>query len=384
MSYDLFADFDATTHEGFSRVLNKPGLDVMTRIRLLAATHVASESETHHQKKGIKELGRENYQEMVHNEYGDVTNYESFCTKQLKLMKKIGLGSENEISLEKLPSYSACIQFSFVLEKPYISKDDANFYIIDNPLKKEKVFKVPMIPGTTWKGNLRNAAIQNFMNNDSLASDKLADQRFRITLLFGDEGRDDDSDKSAAIAKYLNKKNSENYRRKIRNYYKLTANDPMPNHSGRLLFFPTYFDRLDLEVINPHCRETKVGTNPIVIECVPKGCIGFFKVLYLPSEFYFLAVEQSEESKKREMIEDIKLVSKAVKTMFIELGFGAKSNAGYGITQQSFPKTSNEKLGGVIRVKNADGKIIGYRMGGFSVMETALQKIAKKLEVGDE
>ena len=38
---------------------------------------------------------------------------------------------------------------------------------------------------------------------------------------------------------------------------------------GRLAFFATYFDRMGLEIINPHKRDTGVGTNPIYIESVP-------------------------------------------------------------------------------------------------------------------
>ncbi|MHA1796686.1 MAG: RAMP superfamily CRISPR-associated protein [Promethearchaeota archaeon] len=381
MSYDLFANFDATKEEGIKQVLNKPEFDIMTRIRLLAATHVADASEKYRQQVGIKELGRDAYQEMVHNEYGEVTYYENFCSKQLKLMKSIELIPNDEVFLEKMPNYSACIQFSFILAKPYISKDDANFYIVDNAIKKEKVFKVPMISAATWKGNLRNAAIQNLMNNDSLSAEEFIEKRFRLSMLFGDEGRDDDDDSSSAIAKYLNDREHVGYSQKLKNYYFLKPDAPMPNHSGRLSFFPTYFDRIDLEVINPHSRETKVGTNPIIMECVPKGCVGFFQLLYLPFEFYFLTVDQDEKSKKVEMFRDLKLIIETINTMFLESGFGAKSSAGFGIAHRSFQKTDNEKFGGVIKVKSSNGKIIRCRMGNFSAMQVALQKIAEKLEV---
>ena len=35
------------------------------------------------------------------------------------------------------PSGSWAINFNFNLQKPYISKDDTDFYIIDNPIRKE-------------------------------------------------------------------------------------------------------------------------------------------------------------------------------------------------------------------------------------------------------
>ena len=39
---------------------------------------------------------------------------------------------------------SSLIRIVFSLKKPYISRDDENFYIIDNPVCKDNVFKVPL------------------------------------------------------------------------------------------------------------------------------------------------------------------------------------------------------------------------------------------------
>ena len=51
---------------------------------------------------------------------------------------------------------------------------------------------------------------------------------------------------------------------------------------GSLYFFPTYFDRIGLEVINPHPRDTGAGKQPIYFECVPPGTEGVFTILYVP------------------------------------------------------------------------------------------------------
>ncbi|HXH13904.1 MAG TPA: RAMP superfamily CRISPR-associated protein [Alphaproteobacteria bacterium] len=96
-----------------------------------------------------------------------------------------------------------------------------------NPVKKEKVFRVPSIAASTWKGNLREAL--------RLAHD-WHDESAQMRKLFGSErGADDDF------------------------------------HAGRLSFFPTYFDCLDLEVLNPHSRRTGAGTLPIylILSCSP-------------------------------------------------------------------------------------------------------------------
>lgn len=57
--------------------------------------------------------------------------------------------------IDDLPFHSFFSQFTFILAKPYLSKDDEAFYICENPVKKDKVFKVPMVSGSTWKGNMR-------------------------------------------------------------------------------------------------------------------------------------------------------------------------------------------------------------------------------------
>lgn len=62
-----------------------------------------------------------------------------------------------DIYVKKLPPYSFIIQANFKLKQPYFSKDDDEFYIIQNPILKEKVFKVPMIRGSGWKGSLASA-----------------------------------------------------------------------------------------------------------------------------------------------------------------------------------------------------------------------------------
>lgn len=58
-----------------------------------------------------------------------------------------------KINLAILPLYSFFIQFTFTLAQPYISRDEQDFYIIDNPVRKDKIFGLPYVASTSWKGS---------------------------------------------------------------------------------------------------------------------------------------------------------------------------------------------------------------------------------------
>ena len=189
------------------------------------------------------------------------------------------------IDTSDLPPFSFFLQFTFTLAKPYLSKDDEAFYICENPVKKDKVFKVPIVSGSTWKGNMRWTARQT----RGLNPDKPDDV---IKRLFGNE------------------------REEIKNF-----------HRGRLNFYPTFFNKISLEVINPHDRKTKAGTVPIYIESVPEGATGTFSLLYVPFD---LMGKPSDET-KQQVTEDINLVYDSVKEMMFTYGFSAKKSSGFGI-----------------------------------------------------
>ena len=136
-----------------------------------------------------------------------------------------------EIDLALLPTGSFVLQFTFTLARPYISRDEQDFYIIDNPIRKEKVFELPYIAPTSWKGGLRAALWRLGFNSQDEA----------IYRLFGNEKGEENQDEL---------------------------------HAGRLYFFPTFFTQKSLEIINPHDRERRVGKNPILFESVPGGVKG--------------------------------------------------------------------------------------------------------------
>lgn len=232
--------------------------------------------------------------------------------------------------LTLLPSGTWSINFDFVLHKPYISRDDTDFYIIDNPVKKEWVFKLPYIAPSQWKGALRAAMVKQLADAaGSLSVEEFADRRFCLSLLFGDEKGEEQGDKKG-LAEYLDKAKpdaADLYRQKVLEYFKIKDDAPLPSHSGRLIFYPTYFTKIGLEVINPHDRETGTGAQPIYFESVPSGAEGTFVLLYVP----FDMTGEEQDKIKKASSSDISLVTEGIRAMMLQHGFGAKTSCGHGI-----------------------------------------------------
>jgi CRISPR-associated protein Cmr2 len=86
------------------------------------------------------------------------TDQNSQLAKQIQSLKKeqdaFGF-TPNIDDLDCLPSLSFMLHISFKLRKPYLSKDDRTFHLLDNPVRKDKVFQTPMVASTSWKGALR-------------------------------------------------------------------------------------------------------------------------------------------------------------------------------------------------------------------------------------
>ncbi len=233
------------------------------------------------------------------------------------------------------PKYSLLVQIKFKLKKPYLSKDDDNFYIIDNPIVKEKVFKLPMVRATTWKGALRFAALKVFeeeLQNGKITESDWKEKRALLVRLFGNE--------KDAMEKYLNKiiaseiKGDKSKVQEVEQEFEkyLLENGyiskEIPSRTGRLFFYPTFFDRISLDVITPLSRESKTpGRGPIYFETVPEGTKGIFRILYYP----FDQVAKGEFEKiEGEMKEEIEFLSEAMRKMFCETGFSAKKSSGFG------------------------------------------------------
>ena len=266
----------------------------------------------------------------------------------IQKIKQISNIYENPQNLQKyvnkLPKHSFAIWIKFKLKAPYFSRDDDEFYIIQNPCLKEKVFKVPMIRGSSWKGVLANA-FKDLINNEK-------DKKEVINSFLRIFGAGSESIK--AIENYLKTKKGKikdnllefmlfelgikfdkniiEEINKINNYESLTGflNDffdkqLLKTKKGRVIFYPTYFDKLSLEIINPHNRKTKAGTNPIHYEVVPKGSEGIFQLIYIP----FDGILENDNKIKKQANQDLEFLKKCIKKAFSN-GIGAKTKLGWG------------------------------------------------------
>jgi len=196
--------------------------------------------------------------------------------------------------LKNLPQDSVLIKISFTLKKPYTSKDEGEFHIIDgkifeNPIFRDKLTGLPMVRPSTWKGHLRYAAGK--VELDEVKKKKL------ITRLFGSktvEGDDEETSK------------------------------------GRLYFYPTFFEEeAEKDVITPLKRDTRTPTKkgPIPLEVIKPGKNGDFYLLYLP-------YPKGKDFKEDEIKEDLEFLAETLKLMFYAYGFSAKKTSGFGIIEQ--------------------------------------------------
>lgn len=189
-----------------------------------------------------------------------------------------------------LPNGSFLLKISFTLKKPYTSKDEGEFYVMDdrifeNPIVRDKLFYCPMVRPSTWKGNLRFASRKVDMDEEK--------KKTLSTRLFGQEKGDDDC---------------------LR---------------GRLHFYPTFFaESPGKEVITPLKRDSRTPRRgPIPLEAMKAGQRGDFYLLYVP-------YPRGEEFQPEELKEDFALLVEALKLMFFTYGFGAKKTAGWGVVKE--------------------------------------------------
>src|SRR5690606_6483405 len=132
------------------------------------------------------------------------------------------------------------ISVTFELRAPWFSKDDLPFHVLDNPVHRDHVFGAPFMPASSWKGLLRWAArmktglLAHFEANGNTR--KGWNDSAEVVHLFGHE-----------------REEAERFQR------------------GALAFRPTWFNKVGFEVINPHDRATKAGTQPILYEVVSPG-----------------------------------------------------------------------------------------------------------------
>jgi len=229
-----------------------------------------------------------------------------------KIIKQITVRTDlklpEELNLEKpdfskIPSHWFPFpEIPFTLQTPWYSKDDKPFHILDNPVHKDKVFGVPFMPASAWKGLLRWACCMGEGLLKHLEKDpkmnNLKEPEWMIHL-FGNE-----------------KEENENFNR------------------GALVFYPTWFSRICFEVINPHNREKRAGTNPILYEVVPAGTAATLYLLYAPTN-----IKESNKHKK----DILDKFPTAIEELLTVYGFSAKKTSGWGIATIEQKDISNIK-----------------------------------------
>ncbi len=276
---------------------------------------------------------------------------EKFFGRQLGYMRALRLIPPRLPDITLFPPGSWAIQLTFTLRKPYISKDDTDFYILDNPVKKEHVFKVPYVAPSQWKGALRATMARDLVNKLQPGSEdekqivdetQFVNERLRLYRLFGNE--------KDGVADFLNRAwalhrvgprpedegQAQEWEQRFQETVRQVASEfenrlreegyrvgDVEGFQGRLHFYPTFFDKISLEVINPHDRETGAGKNPIYFEAVPADTKGVFTLLYVP-----LGAGPTDE---RTCTQDLAAVAHGAQAMLTEYGFGAKTSSGFGV-----------------------------------------------------
>lgn len=267
-------------------------------------------------------------------------------------------GEKTPNILKALPTKDSIILLlEFTLKNPYFSKDDEDFYLIPNPVLKEKVFKVPMIKGSSWKGAIANAF--KILINEESAKNKLIESYFRIfgagsesikyleqyfNEVIKREGLSNKKNKEVRdkivqlllfeLGVSLNEKEIKKIKNgniievvsgwlsdKAQEYIdKSQIPFSCQTHKGGAIFYPTYFNKLSMEVINPHDRSKRAGTKPIFYEVVPKETKGILQIIYIPNVSF---------TDKDKLEDDIKNLDRSIEILANE-GIGAKTKFSWG------------------------------------------------------
>jgi CRISPR-associated protein Cmr2 len=193
------------------------------------------------------------------------------------------------------------IEIRFRLQSPWYSRDDRLFHVLDNPVRKDRVFGVPYMSAASWKGLLRWAYR---MHTGLIGPAPIQEEQRRMARayemhLFGNE-----------------KAEKEDFVR------------------GALAFYPTWFDKVGFEVINPHSRKRRAGTQPILYEVVPPDTEGVLCLLYAPLP----------GAAQRDGVETVKALQNlldAAEQLLTVYGFSAKRTAGWGIAEVIKARATN-------------------------------------------
>lgn len=349
--WEIHASYGGLSAGDLGRIMGDRKLNPFTQAELLASALAMR----------FKETGRAHYRFLIQDERGRRPYEQVQIADGLAWLERLGLECSPFDGFAALPRYSFALELRFELARPYLSQDDDAFYIIDNPVRKDKVFKVPFVAPTSWKGSLRAAATLGLLDAftrllpDSSPTDEeerkallqeLWDERGRRVMLFGNEKQNDADFLNRWLAPHLFPEQPGESKEERREQLKEKAKqlgeefqaylkakhyrtEKIEGRQGRLFCFPTFFNQIGLEMINPHDRVRRVGKNPILFECVPAGATGTFRLLYVPYDFPG-EVTPDEAELRKQVQAGLPLVAEAVRDLLLVYGFGAKTSSGFG------------------------------------------------------
>ena len=199
---------------------------------------------------------------------------------------------ENPHWPEQWPPNWFGIDVSFTLVSPWYSKDDRPFHVLDNPVRKDRVFGVPFMSAASWKGLLRwacrmQSGLLKHLKTQKMKMYDWEDPSWIIHLFGNEKGKQKDF------------------------------------RAGALVFYPTWFNKVGFEVINPHSRTRRAGTQPIYYEVVPAGTTGRLQLLYAP-------LPGKTERDKITPADFIDCFIDSIRTLLETYGISAKRTAGWG------------------------------------------------------
>lgn len=244
-----------------------------------------------------------------------------------------GLAIPKDLRLGEPPTYLLpewlAIQIEFELKTPWYSRDDRPLHVLDNPVRKDRVFGVPFMSASSWKGLLRwscrmeHGLLDHFAKHDGKL-DGWSDPPWIVHLFGNAKGED------------------EGFSR------------------GALQCFPTWFDKVGFEVINPHDRARRAGTQPIMYEVVPPGGKATLHLMYVPPP----GQTHAQSVDAADVLERLLEATRKLLTVY---GFSAKRTAGWGIAEiqsaEIRSRTASRK-GTVDDLKAALRKLLGAPGGG--------------------
>jgi len=392
--WEIHSAYGGLSAGDLGRIMGDRGLNPFTQAELLAAALAMP----------FKETGRAHYRALIEDEQGRRAYDQDQIARGVSWLERLGLSPSPFDAFDLLPRYSFALDLRFTLARPYLSRDDDAFYIIDNPVRKDKVFKVPLVAPTSWKGALRASATRGLLDEwrgllpDSPPQgkaerkallDPLCESRARRVMIFGNEKKKDADYLNRWLVSRLYRPQPDQDGKTRHRYLHRRAKalgrcfeaylvseayrtERVEGRQGRLFCFPTFFDRIGLEIINPHDRERRVGKNPILFECVPAGASGEFRLLYVPYDLSS-QVTPDEAVLRGQVREHLPLVAQAVADTLAVYGFGAKTSSGYGTAD---PVAQKVKLGLNLMVEQESPEAQHYR-----AMQAEVDKFVEKYKL---